>query len=104
MGPEELLDLRNNSMQSLRSRTAKSREVGKSALKKQRKKGQIERYLNNQVVKVDKKDKCLKQEKESKEDKAKTTVELYVIGIGRGGRHAVKMPREQPKPGPRSHD
>merc|ERR1711862_608168 len=58
------------------------------------------RWLNNEQVTVSIKDKYLHTPKESAEDKAKSSVELYIVGIGRGGRHAVKIAREQAKRGP----
>jgi len=96
----ELADLRSNTLETFRRKTQSARSAAKSALKTQSKKGQVKRFLNNEIVSVSKKDKCVREEKESAEDKAKTSVELYVIGIGRGGRHAVKIARDPKKKGP----
>lgn len=100
---EELLDLRSNTLENFRKKTVGNRMAAKSALKSKSKKGPEKRFLNNELVQVTKKDKYLRIAKESAEDKAKTSVELYIIGIGRGGRHAVKIAREEKKKGPRSH-
>mmetsp|Transcript_24930 Transcript_24930/g.37947 ORF Transcript_24930/g.37947 Transcript_24930/m.37947 type:complete len:171 (-) Transcript_24930:219-731(-) len=101
--PDELSKLSSSSLLHKRQTTMKTRQAMKAALKSKNKKGPVKRYLNNELVVVGKKEKYLKEEKESAEDRAKTSVELYVVGIGRGGRHAVKIAREEKKKGPRSH-
>lgn len=101
---EELVDLRSDSLDSFRRRTVGLRLAARGALKSRSKKGgTLKRYLNNELVTVSTKDKYLYTEKETAEAKARTSVELYVLGIGRGGRHAVKTAREPKKKGPVSH-
>lgn len=100
---EELQKLRDNTLAGFRKKTRGTRDAALAALKSSRKKGPVKRFLNNELVTVGKKEKYLKDEKESVEDKAKTSVELYILGIGRGGRHAVKIARDEKKKGPKSH-
>lgn len=90
---EELTDLRTNTLAHYRTKTMGQRQRQKSALKNKNK-GKNQRYLNNELVTVGKKDKYVRSGGESLEDKAKTSVELYIIGIGRGGRHAVKIAKD----------
>jgi len=100
---EELTDLRSNTLETFRKKTMGSRLFAKAAFKSKSKKGPVKRFLNNELVTVTKNDRYVREPKESAEDKAKTSVEIYVIGIGRGGRHAVKIAREEKHKGPRSH-
>eukprot|EP00435_Cladocopium_sp_Y103_P008925 s3255_g2.t1 len=111
---QELMDLRTNTLAHVRQKTIGRRQFMKSALKNKSSKGQTKRFLNNEMVTVAKKDKYLHTGGESAEDKAKTSVELlgkhcaacaivsqlYIIGIGRGGRHAVKVSMHEKKKGP----
>eukprot|EP00441_Pelagodinium_beii_P021845 CAMPEP_0197664448 /NCGR_PEP_ID=MMETSP1338-20131121/58638_1 /TAXON_ID=43686 ORGANISM="Pelagodinium beii, Strain RCC1491" /NCGR_SAMPLE_ID=MMETSP1338 /ASSEMBLY_ACC=CAM_ASM_000754 /LENGTH=451 /DNA_ID=CAMNT_0043243081 /DNA_START=6 /DNA_END=1361 /DNA_ORIENTATION=+ len=100
---EELQDLRTNTLAHLRKKTVGSRMMAKSALKNKKKGGTQKRWLNDELVTVAKKDKYVRTGGESLEDKAKTSVELYILGIGRGGRHCVKIAREEKKKGPVSN-
>lgn len=100
---QELMDLRTNTLAHVRQKTIGRRQFMKSALKNKSSKGQTKRFLNNEMVTVAKKDKYLHTGGESAEDKAKTSVELYIIGIGRGGRHAVKVSMHEKKKGPVSN-
>eukprot|EP00913_Durusdinium_trenchii_P011105 g10427.t1 len=100
---QELMDLRTNTLAHVRQKTSGRRQFMKSALKNKAAKGQTKRFLNNEMVTVGKKDKYLHSGGESAEDKAKTSVELYIIGIGRGGRHAVKVAMHEKKKGPMSN-
>jgi len=100
---QELMDLRTNTLAHVRQKTIGRRQFMKSALKNKSSKGQTKRFLNNEMVSVAKKDKYLHTGGESAEDKAKTSVELYIIGIGRGGRHAVKVSMHEKKKGPVSN-
>jgi len=100
---EELQDLRTNTLAHLRKKTVGSRMIARSALKNKKKGGNTKRWLNNELVTVSKKDKCVHEGGETAEDKAKTSVELYILGIGRGGRHCVKIAREEKKKGPVSN-
>lgn len=101
--PEALRDLRTSTLASLRKKLGADRREVKTALKCANRKGPVKRFLHNELVTVSKKDKYMREEKESAEDRAKTSVELYVLGIGRGGRHAIKLAREEKHRGPRSH-
>lgn len=94
---EELLDLRSNTLNRFRGKTTGNRAAMRAALKSKNKGGSTKRYLNSELVTVSKKDKYLREAKESAEDKAKTSVELYIIGIGRGGRHCVKLKMDDTK-------
>merc|ERR1719433_91346 len=85
--PEELQELRSNTLENFRKKTIGQRMAAKAALKSKQKKGPEKRFLNNQLVQVTKNDKYLREAKETAEEKAKTSVELYIVGIGRGGRH-----------------
>mmetsp|Transcript_46910 Transcript_46910/g.136476 ORF Transcript_46910/g.136476 Transcript_46910/m.136476 type:complete len:415 (-) Transcript_46910:140-1384(-) len=100
---QELVDFKSRVHRGATVRAHDARSAAKAALKSANKKGPVKRFLNNELVTVSKKDKYIREEKESAEDKAKTSVELYVLGIGRGGRHAVKIAREEKHRGPRSH-
>lgn len=100
---QELMDLRTNTLAHFRKKTIGSRMMAKAALKTRNKKGSDKRWLNNELVTVTKNDKYVREAKESLEDKAKTSVELYILGIGRGGRHAVKIARDEKKKGPISN-
>ena len=99
---QELLDLQNSTGETAKKKAIGSRMAGRAALKSKRKKGPEKRWLNNELVTVAKKDRYIHLGGESAEDKAKTSVELYILGIGRGGRHACKIAREEKKKGPRS--
>ncbi|CAE8700637.1 unnamed protein product, partial [Polarella glacialis] len=101
---KELLDLRTNTLAHFRKKTVSSRMMAKTSLKNKNKKGVTKRWLNNEQVTVSKKDKYVREGGETAEDKAKTSVELYILGIGRGGRHAVKIAREVKKKGPVSNN
>eukprot|EP00439_Symbiodinium_sp_Y106_P077656 s506_g16.t1 len=99
---QELMDLRTNTLAHVRKKTMGHRQMMKSALKNKNKNA-TKRFLNNELVSVTKKDKYYRTGGESAEDKAKTSVELYIIGIGRGGRHAVKLAMHDKKKGPVSN-
>jgi len=96
------MDLRTNTLAHVRKKTMGHRQMMKSALKNKNKNA-TKRFLNNELVSVTKKDKYYRTGGESAEDKAKTSVELYIIGIGRGGRHAVKLAMHDKKKGPVSN-
>jgi len=99
---QELMDLRTNTLAHVSKKTMGHRQMMKSALKNKNKNA-TKRFLNNELVSVTKKDKYYRTGGESAEDKAKTSVELYIIGIGRGGRHAVKLAMHDKKKGPVSN-
>lgn len=102
--PGELQRLTQNTREQFKNKSDTSRFARRRALQASNKKGPVKRFLNNELVSVKKNDKFVHSERESAEDKAKTSVELYILGIGRGGRHATKLPmHEKKKKGPMSH-
>eukprot|EP00747_Dinoflagellata_sp_TGD_P213112 gnl/TRDRNA2_/TRDRNA2_86111_c0_seq1.p1 gnl/TRDRNA2_/TRDRNA2_86111_c0~~gnl/TRDRNA2_/TRDRNA2_86111_c0_seq1.p1 ORF type:complete len:619 (-),score=160.57 gnl/TRDRNA2_/TRDRNA2_86111_c0_seq1:432-2288(-) len=103
---EELDDLRRQIKEQNEARKLAIKQLMRSALKsKKNQKGQT-RYINNERVELKKGEKTITTGGESAADKAATSVELYIVGIGRGGRHRGKGKMEcnkDDKKGPRSN-
>jgi len=100
---EELTDLSTNTLRNHSRREHDRRVEAKRRLKNFNKRGTVTRWRDGQSVSLPKKEKYIKTGGESAADKAKTSVDLYIIGIGRGGRHAVKIARDAKRKGPMSH-